>query len=186
VVSLYGERQAPTAAMLRDVDVLVYDVQDVGARAYTFVWTMALAMRAAGRAGKPVLVLDRPNPIRADRVGGGLIEPGYRTITGLHPVPTRYGLTRASWRAGSSGAATCAPRWAWSHARVPAEPVVRRDGDPVGAAVAEHPRPGDGAALPGLGVLRGDERERGARDRRPAPRRRRALARPTRPTPRAS
>ena len=104
VVSLYGERQAPTAAMLRDVDVLLYDVQDVGARAYTFVWTMALAMRAAGEAGIPVLVLDRPNPIRADRVGGGLIEPKYRTITGLHPVPIRYGLTPgelARWLVGA-------------------------------------------------------------------------------------
>ena len=104
VISLYGERQAPTAAMLRDVDVLVYDVQDVGARAYTFVWTMALAMRSAGEAGKPVLVLDRPNPIRADRVGGGLIEPRYRTITGLYPVPIRYGLTPgelARWLVGA-------------------------------------------------------------------------------------
>jgi uncharacterized protein YbbC (DUF1343 family) len=104
VVSLYGERQAPTAAMLRDVDLLVYDVQDVGARAYTFVWTMALAMRAAGEAGVPVLVLDRPDPIRADRVGGGLIEPRYRTITGLHPVPIRYGLTpgeMARWLVGA-------------------------------------------------------------------------------------
>ncbi|HYW30004.1 MAG TPA: DUF1343 domain-containing protein [Gemmatimonas sp.] len=104
VVSLYGERQAPTAAMLRDVDVLLYDVQDVGARAYTFVWTMALAMRSAGQAGKPVLVLDRPNPIRADRVGGGLIEPRYRTITGLFPVPIQYGLTPgelARWLVGA-------------------------------------------------------------------------------------
>jgi uncharacterized protein YbbC (DUF1343 family) len=104
VVSLYGERQAPTAAMLRDVDVLLYDVQDVGARAYTFVWTMALAMRSAGEAGKPVIVLDRPNPIRADRVGGDLIEPRYRTITGLFPVPVRYGLTSgelACWLAGA-------------------------------------------------------------------------------------
>jgi uncharacterized protein YbbC (DUF1343 family) len=84
--------------------VLLYDVQDVGARAYTFVWTMALAMRAAGEAGKPVLVLDRPNPIRADRVGGGLIEPRFRTITGLHPVPIRYGLTPgelARWLVGA-------------------------------------------------------------------------------------
>lgn len=104
VVSLYGERQAPTAAMLRDVDVLLYDVQDVGARAYTFVWTMALAMRSAGEAGKPVLVLDRPNPIRSDRVGGDLIEPRYRTITGLFPVPVRYGLTPgelARWLVGA-------------------------------------------------------------------------------------
>jgi uncharacterized protein YbbC (DUF1343 family) len=65
---------------------------------------MALAMRAAGEAGKPVLVLDRPDPIRADRVGGGLIEPRYRTITGLHPVPIRYGLTPgelARWLVGA-------------------------------------------------------------------------------------
>jgi uncharacterized protein YbbC (DUF1343 family) len=104
VISLYGERLAPTAAMLRGVDVLLYDVQDVGARAYTFVWTMALAMRAAGEAGIPVLVLDRPNPIRADRVGGGLIEPRFRTITGLYPVPIRYGLTPgelARWLVGA-------------------------------------------------------------------------------------
>jgi len=93
VHSLYGERLAPTAAMLRDVDVLLYDVQDVGARPYTFVWTMALAARAAGEAGVPLLVLDRPDPIRADRVAGGLIEPAWRTITGLHPVALRYGLT---------------------------------------------------------------------------------------------
>ena len=76
VISLYGERLAPTAAMLRDVDVLLYDVQDVGACAYTFVWTMALAMRSAGEAGTPVLVLDRPNPIRADRVAGGSSSRG--------------------------------------------------------------------------------------------------------------
>ncbi len=104
VVSLYGERLAPTADMLRDVDVLLYDVQDVGARAYTFVWTLALAMRSAGEAGKPLIVLDRPNPIRADRVGGDLIEPRYRTITGLFPVPVRYGLTPgelARWLVGA-------------------------------------------------------------------------------------
>ena len=104
VHSLYGERLAPTPAMLRDVDVLLYDVQDVGARPYTFVWTMALAARAAGAAGKPLLVLDRPNPIRADRVEGGLIEPAWRTITGLHPVALRYGLTPgelARWLGGT-------------------------------------------------------------------------------------
>lgn len=93
VYSLYGERLAPTAAMLADVDVLLYDVQDVGTRAYTFVWTMALCADAAGRAGKPFVVLDRPDPIRADVVEGELIRPAYRSFTGLHPVPARYGLT---------------------------------------------------------------------------------------------
>ena len=93
VHSLYGERLAPTPAMLADVDVLLYDVQDVGTRAYTFVWTMALCAEAAGRAGKPFVVLDRPDPIRADVVEGELIRPAYRSFTGLHPVPARYGLT---------------------------------------------------------------------------------------------
>jgi uncharacterized protein YbbC (DUF1343 family) len=104
VHSLYGERLAPTPDMLREVDVLLYDVQDVGARPYTFVWTMALAARAAGQAGKPLLVLDRPDPIRADRVGGALIAPRYRSITGLHPVALRYGLTPgelARWLVGA-------------------------------------------------------------------------------------
>ena len=93
VYSLYGERLAPTTAMLADVDVLLYDVQDVGTRAYTFVWTMALCADAAGRTGKPFIVLDRPDPIRADVVEGELMRPAYRSFTGLHPVPARYGLT---------------------------------------------------------------------------------------------
>lgn len=91
VHSLYGERLAPTPAMLADVDVLVYDVQDVGTRAYTFVWTMTLCAEAAG--GRPFIVLDRPDPIRADRVEGGLMRPAYRSFVGRHPVPARYGLT---------------------------------------------------------------------------------------------
>jgi uncharacterized protein YbbC (DUF1343 family) len=102
VRSLYGETLAPTPAMLADVDVLVYDVQDVGARAYTFVWTMSLAAEAAG--GRPFVVLDRPDPIRADRVEGGLIAPEFRSITGRWPVPVRYGLTPGEllrWLAGT-------------------------------------------------------------------------------------
>ena len=93
VYSLYGERLAPTAAQLAGVDVLVYDVQDVGTRAYTFVWTMALCAEAAGKAGKTFVVLDRPDPIRADVVEGELMRPAYRSFVGLHPVPARYGLT---------------------------------------------------------------------------------------------
>jgi uncharacterized protein YbbC (DUF1343 family) len=91
--SLYGETRVPTAAMLRDVDVLVYDIQDVGARMYTYVWTMTLAAEAAKRAGKRIVILDRPNPIRADIIEGGLIEQRFRSFTGLHNVVLRYGLT---------------------------------------------------------------------------------------------
>ena len=91
--SLYGETLVPTPEMLRDVDVLVYDIQDVGARAYTYVWTMALAAEAAARQGKHFVVLDRPNPIRADRIEGGMLDPRWRSFTGRYPVALRYGLT---------------------------------------------------------------------------------------------
>lgn len=93
VYSLYGEIRAPTAEMLKDVDVLVYDIQDVGARVYTFVWTMALAAEQAGKLGKMFVVLDRPDPIRADRMEGGVLEKKYSSFVGLYPVALRYGLT---------------------------------------------------------------------------------------------
>ena len=91
--SLYGETLTPTPAMLENVDVLLYDIQDVGARVYTYVWTMTKAAEAAKANGKRFIVLDRPNPIRADRVEGGVLNPRYSSFTGLHPVTLRYGLT---------------------------------------------------------------------------------------------
>jgi uncharacterized protein YbbC (DUF1343 family) len=93
IYSLYGETRVPTPEMLRDVDVLVYDIQDVGARVYTYVWTMALAAEAAGKLGKKFVVLDRPNPIRGDRVEGGMLRPEFRSFVGQYPVALRYGLT---------------------------------------------------------------------------------------------
>jgi uncharacterized protein YbbC (DUF1343 family) len=93
IYSLYGQTLAPTREMLAKVDVLLYDIQDVGARGYTYVWTMTLAAEAARRAGVKFVVLDRPNPIRADIVEGGSIEKRYRSITGLYDVPIRYGMT---------------------------------------------------------------------------------------------
>ena len=91
--SLYGETRVPSPRMLESVDVLLYDIQDVGARMYTYVWTMTLAAEAAKRSGKKLIVLDRPNPIRADVIEGGSIEQRYRSFTGLHDVTLRYGLT---------------------------------------------------------------------------------------------
>ena len=93
IYSLYGQTNAPTAEMLRDVDVLVYDIQDVGARVYTFEWTMALSAEAAGKLGKRFIVLDRPDPIRGDRVGGNILEERFRSFVGQYPVALRYGLT---------------------------------------------------------------------------------------------
>lgn len=93
VYSLYGETRVPTPEMLKDVDVLVYDIQDVGARVYTYVWTMALAAEAAGKLGKKFVVLDRPNPIRADRFEGGVLEKAHRSFVGQYEVALRYGLT---------------------------------------------------------------------------------------------
>jgi uncharacterized protein YbbC (DUF1343 family) len=96
VYSLYGRNEKPTAAMLRGIDVLLFDIQDIGARPYTYVWTMAMAMEAAAAKGIPFVVLDRPNPITA-RVEGPLMEMEMRgkgpAITGYYPVPLRHGLT---------------------------------------------------------------------------------------------
>src|SRR5438105_1175860 len=93
IYSLYGETYAPTPEMLRDVDVLIYDIQDVGARVYTYEWTMALSAAAAGRLGKKFIVLDRPDPIRGDRVDGNVLDPRFRSFVGQYPVALRYGLT---------------------------------------------------------------------------------------------
>jgi uncharacterized protein YbbC (DUF1343 family) len=93
VVSLYGERREPTPAMLRGLDVLVIDLQDVGSRYYTFQWTMALAMRACARAGVRVLVLDRPNPLGGVLVEGNIPDPAFASFVGLYPLAARPGLT---------------------------------------------------------------------------------------------
>ena len=90
IYSLYGQTQVPTPEMLTNVDVLLYDIQDVGARVYTYEWTMALV---ADAAKKPFIVLDRPDPVRGDRVEGGVLDPKYRSFVGQYPVALRYGLT---------------------------------------------------------------------------------------------
>ena len=93
VHSLYGEVRKPTPAMLDGLDALLFDLQDVGVRVYTFVWTMALAMEACADAGIRFVVLDRPNPIGGTRREGPVLRPGYESFVGLHPVPLRHGLT---------------------------------------------------------------------------------------------
>lgn len=93
VVSLYGARLAPSAAMLRGLDLLLIDLQDVGSRYYTFQWTMALAMRACASVGVRVLVLDRPNPLGGEIVEGNVSDPAFASFVGLYPLPARPGLT---------------------------------------------------------------------------------------------
>jgi len=92
VHSLYGEYRKPTPAMLADLDVLVVDLQDVGARYYTFVWTLLLCLEACAEAGKEVVVLDRPNPL-GGAVEGNVLDPAWRSFVGLAPIPMRHGLT---------------------------------------------------------------------------------------------
>jgi uncharacterized protein YbbC (DUF1343 family) len=91
--SLYGPTRRPSPEVLRGLDVLVFDMQDVGARYYTYVSTMAYAMEAAGEEGLPFVVLDRPNPVRGDVVQGNVLDPAFATFVGLHPVPMRHGMT---------------------------------------------------------------------------------------------
>ncbi len=94
IYSLYkSEDQAPTPAMLQDVDVLVYDLIEVGGRTWTYVSTMALSMQAAKQKGIPFVVLDRPNPIGGEIVEGALIEPGFTSFVGMYPIPARHGMT---------------------------------------------------------------------------------------------
>ncbi len=91
--SLYGAHRKPTPEMLRGVDLFVVDLQDVGARYYTFIWTMLLCMEACETAGIPFLILDRPNPIGGVEVEGHGVDPGYESFVGLHSLPMRHGLT---------------------------------------------------------------------------------------------
>jgi uncharacterized protein YbbC (DUF1343 family) len=105
VFSLYGHTEAslsPTPEMLEHIDAMVFDVQDIGSRYYTFVWTMVLAMRACAKAGKPFVVLDRPNPIGGTLIEGSAIQPGFESFVGLVSCPNRHGMTAgeiARWRA---------------------------------------------------------------------------------------
>jgi uncharacterized protein YbbC (DUF1343 family) len=95
VYSLYGHTRVPLPEMLEDVDTLVFDMQDVGTRIYTFIYTMAHCMEAAARDGKRMVVLDRPNPINGVTIEGNTLEAEYASFVGLFPIPTRHGCTVA-------------------------------------------------------------------------------------------
>jgi uncharacterized protein YbbC (DUF1343 family) len=94
VYSLYtAEDRGPTPEMLKDVDALVYDLQEVGGRTWTYVSTMALSMQAAAKRGIPFVVLDRPNPIGGEIVEGARLDPKFKSFVGMYPIPARHGMT---------------------------------------------------------------------------------------------
>jgi uncharacterized protein YbbC (DUF1343 family) len=93
VFSLYGDVKKPTEEMLKDIDVLIFDIQDVGARFYTYISTMSYCMEACAEMGKKFIVLDRPNPIRGVYVDGPILEPRFKSFVGLHPIPVAHGMT---------------------------------------------------------------------------------------------
>jgi uncharacterized protein YbbC (DUF1343 family) len=93
IYSLYGEVNKPTPTMLEGVDILIYDVQDVGARPYTRVSTMALSMKAAAEKGIPFVVLDRPNPLGGVAMEGPVLEPAFSSFVGMYSIPLRHGMT---------------------------------------------------------------------------------------------
>jgi uncharacterized protein YbbC (DUF1343 family) len=95
IYSLYSETRQPTADMLRGLDVLVIDLQDIGARIYTYIYTMANCLRACAQHAVPVIVCDRPNPINGVAIEGELLAPGYESFVGQFPIPMRHGMTIA-------------------------------------------------------------------------------------------
>ncbi len=93
VYSLYGETRSPFPEMLSGLDIVVVDLQDIGARPYTYIWTALLMMRACAAAGMDMTVLDRPNPIGGTETEGPVLEEGYESFVGLWPLPMRHGMT---------------------------------------------------------------------------------------------
>jgi uncharacterized protein YbbC (DUF1343 family) len=93
VISLYGNSRKPTPEMLKNINLLVFDIQDVGARFYTYIYNMALTIEAAAEQGIPYVVLDRPNPINGVAVEGNILDSTYSSFMGLYPIPVRHGMT---------------------------------------------------------------------------------------------
>ncbi len=93
VFSLYGATRVPTEEMLEGIDTLVFDVQDVGSRYYTFAYTMLHCLEAGAGYGRRVVVLDRPNPLGGSKMEGNVLDPGFISFVGMHPLPVRHGLT---------------------------------------------------------------------------------------------
>lgn len=93
VITLYGKNKKPSREMLEDIDILAMDIQDVGSRLYTYLYTMSYCMQGCAQFGKTFVLFDRPNPIGGEKVEGNIIREGFTSFVGLHPITYRYGLT---------------------------------------------------------------------------------------------
>ncbi len=93
IYSLYSETRSPTAKMLEGIDTVIVDLQDVGTRIYTYIYTLTMLMKVCGQQNKKVVVLDRPNPIGGEQVEGNVLDPEFSSFVGMHPIPFRHGLT---------------------------------------------------------------------------------------------
>jgi len=93
IISLYGTTRRPTIEMLKEIDLIIYDIQDIGARFYTYISTLGMAMEAAGDFGIEFMVLDRPNPIGGEIFEGSILDTSFKSFVGYYPIPIRYGMT---------------------------------------------------------------------------------------------
>ena len=158
VYSLYSETREPTAAMLEGIDLLIIDLQDVGARIYTFVYTMANCLRAAARHGIEVVVCDRPNPIGGDSVEGPMLVPGFESFVGLFPIPMRHGMTMGELaRLFNEEFGIGASLEVAAMDGVAARDALRRHGAALGDALAEHADARHGGCLSRRRAVRGDD-----------------------------
>ncbi len=165
VYSLYSETREPTDAMLEGLDVLVVDLQDVGTRVYTFIYTMAYCLKAAARKGIPVIVCDRPNPIGGRTVEGPMLDARLRVVR--RALPDRAAPRPDDRRTGAALQRAVRPRRAardGRDGRLGTRRLVGLDRRAVGDAVTEHADARHGHRLPGHGAVRGHADLRGTRD----------------------
>lgn len=168
VHSLYGEHREPTPAMLAGIDVLVFDIQDVGTRFYTYPYTLAGVMRAARRAGIPVVVADRPDPLGGVQVEGPVLDPALASFVGQFPIPIRHGLTL-----GELATLFNTEFGIGAELHVVAMQGWRRGDEPLRGALPwvppspNMPTPDTALAYPGLGLLEGTNVSEGRGTTRP-------------------